>query len=69
MRPEQCRAARAWLGWTQEQLAKNADVGLSTVKEFEKGGRRTLPAILSQLQRTFEEAGVEFLADAVRVKG
>jgi transcriptional regulator with XRE-family HTH domain len=69
MSPEQCRAARAWLGWTQAELAQRANVGLSALKDFEKGARRTLAAIRLQIQRAFEESGVEFPSDdSIRVK-
>jgi ribosome-binding protein aMBF1 (putative translation factor) len=68
MQPEQCRAARAWLGWTQEELARRSAVGLSTIKDFEMAKRQPLAAIRMQLQRTFEAAGVEFLEDSMRVK-
>ena len=63
MSPEQCRAARAWLGWTQQKMASYARVGLSTIKEFEKGGRRTIPATLAAMQQTLERAGVTFVND------
>ena len=45
-------------------------VGLSALKDFETGTRRrTLPAIRAQLQRAFEEVGVEFPSeDSIRVK-
>jgi DNA-binding XRE family transcriptional regulator len=59
----QCRAARAWLGWRQEELAQMAGVGLSTLKDFEKSDRKTIPAIVNQIQRVFEEVGVEFTRD------
>ncbi|QZO02466.1 helix-turn-helix domain-containing protein [Chenggangzhangella methanolivorans] len=36
---EQCRAARALLDWTQEELANAANLSLSTVRDFEKGRR------------------------------
>jgi hypothetical protein len=70
MSPKQCRAARAWLAWTQVELAQRSNVGLSALKDFEKGSRRrTLPAIRAQLQRTFEEAGVDFPShDSMRVQ-
>jgi hypothetical protein len=61
--PAQCRAARAWLNWRQAELAQRSSVGLSALKDFESGNRRTLAAIRSQLQRTFEDAGVSFPAE------
>lgn len=68
MSSEQCRAARAWLGWTQAELAHQANVGLSALKDFEKGARRTVAAIRLQIQRAFEDAGVEFPSeDSLRV--
>jgi transcriptional regulator with XRE-family HTH domain len=39
MTPAQCRAARGFLGISQDDLAKAADVGVSTVRDFEKSGR------------------------------
>jgi len=65
--PEQCRAARAWLGWTQAELAERSNVGLSALKDFEKGSRRTLAAIRHQIQRAFEDAGVTFLPYGIEV--
>lgn len=56
----QCRAARSWLKWTQAELARRAEVGLSAVKNFEAESVRTLPAIRYQLQGAFEDAGAEF---------
>jgi transcriptional regulator with XRE-family HTH domain len=68
MSAAQSRAARGWLGWTQAELAQRAQIGLSALKDFEKGNRRTLPAIRLQLQRAFEEAGVEFPSqDSIKV--
>jgi transcriptional regulator with XRE-family HTH domain len=33
----QCRMARASLGWSAQELAKKAGVGLNTVNRFESG--------------------------------
>jgi transcriptional regulator with XRE-family HTH domain len=35
--PEQCRAARGLLHWTQEELSQRAGVSRSTVRGFENG--------------------------------
>jgi predicted transcriptional regulator len=37
MTPEQARAARAWLGWTQKDLANYAHVGVGIIIDFEAG--------------------------------
>jgi len=58
--PEQVRAGRGWLGWTQDDLAKRASVGLSTVRDFENGKRTPIPNNLAALQRALEEAGIGF---------
>jgi predicted transcriptional regulator len=63
MAPEQCRAARAWLNWSQGELAERASVGLSTVKSFEGGARIPIANNLSAIRRAFEEAGVTMVFD------
>jgi transcriptional regulator with XRE-family HTH domain len=60
--PQQSRAARGWLDWSQEELAKRASVSLSTVRDFEKGRRAPIPNNLAAIQRAFEEAGIVLLA-------
>jgi transcriptional regulator with XRE-family HTH domain len=64
-----CRAARGLLDWTQAQLAAAAQLGLSTVKNFEAG--RSLPSTDNRraMQVALEEAEVEFLpGGAVRLR-
>jgi transcriptional regulator with XRE-family HTH domain len=61
MSPEQCRAARGWLEWTQQELARRAGVGLSTVRDFEKGERIPIPNNLAAMRRAIEAAGVRLL--------
>jgi len=56
--PEQCRAARAWLNWSQDDLAKRASVGLSTVRSFERGERTPIKNNLDALRAALEEGGV-----------
>lgn len=43
---ERLRAWRLQRGWTQEELAGRAGVGLSTVKSLEKRGRATFPHLV-----------------------
>lgn len=62
--PEQSRAARGWLDWSQDELAKRANVSLSTVRDFEKGRRAPIRNNLDAMQRVLEEAGVSLSSDA-----
>lgn len=65
--PEQCRMARAGLGWTAKQLATAAGVGVATVNRFEAWQVTPIPATLAAIQRALEAAGIEFTdGDGVR---
>ena len=58
--PEQCRSARAWLGWSQGELAEKAKVGQSTVKDFESGKRTPIQATLAAVRTVLEAEGIGF---------
>ena len=60
MTPEQCRAARAWLDWSQEELAVVAKVSLSTVRDFEKGRRKPIINTLEAMKKALEAKGIGF---------
>jgi DNA-binding transcriptional regulator YiaG len=60
MSPEQCRAARGWLGWSQQKLADQDKVGLSTLRDFEGRRRRPIPNNLAAIKGALEAAGIEF---------
>lgn len=64
MSPEQVRAARGWLGWSQADLAGRSRVGLSTIKDFEGGNRTPIANNLAAIQGALEGAGVEFVDDS-----
>ena len=59
--PSQCRAARGLLEWSQQELAKRAQVGIVTVHQLEAGTSQPRRATLQAIQRAFELAGVEFI--------
>ena len=68
MTPEQCRAARAWLDWPQDRLAKAASVGVSTVRDFEAGRREPTRNNLTAMKAALESGGISFV-DEPKVLG
>jgi transcriptional regulator with XRE-family HTH domain len=59
--PAQCRAGRGLISWSQEDLAREARVGIVTVHQFEAGLSQPRRATLDVIRRAFESAGVEFI--------
>ena len=52
------RTARAFLDWTQPDLAKEAGIALATLKRFEKGHRTPIPVVRAAIFAALERAGV-----------
>ena len=63
LRTAQIRAARALLGWRQEELSKAAGVGAATIHRIEKGSGPVLGNVSTvlKIQEAFEQAGVQFI--------
>jgi transcriptional regulator with XRE-family HTH domain len=59
--PGQCRAARALLNWSQQDLAAKSGVGIVTVHQLEAGTNRPRRATIDVVRRAFEGAGIEFI--------
>jgi transcriptional regulator with XRE-family HTH domain len=59
--PAQIRAARALLGWSQEDLANEAAVGLSTVRDLESQRRALDTAAAGAIRLALQNAGVIFI--------
>jgi transcriptional regulator with XRE-family HTH domain len=55
--PEQCRAARGLLDWTQEELAERADVSRSMIRDFENGRHFLHNATACQIVAALEHGG------------
>jgi predicted transcriptional regulator len=60
MSPEQCRAARGWLAWSQDDLARAARVPLSSVYDFENGHPVPGTSYLNAMRSAFENVGMSF---------
>ena len=54
---------------TQPQLASAADLGLSTIVDFERGRRQVSPEAVTAIRQALEAAGVVFLDDGQLVDG
>lgn len=63
MTREQCRAARAWLDWSQQELATRAGIAKNTVYQFEAGLRSPTQNNIAALRRAIEEAGIRLVFD------
>src|SRR6266702_4255767 len=57
----QCRAARALLDWSQQDLAEHAEVGVVTIHQLEAGTSQPRRATLDVIRRAFERASVVFI--------
>ncbi|WP_174046555.1 helix-turn-helix transcriptional regulator [Agrobacterium tumefaciens] len=58
---EQCRAARAMLGWSQTTLAEAANVSRQTVADFERGAHLPIANNLASITAVFQEAGITLI--------
>jgi predicted transcriptional regulator len=70
LEPRQIRAARALLGWRQEDLSKASGVGTATIHRIEKSDRPITGYVstIMRIQAAFEDAGVLFV-DADEIAG
>ena len=58
--------ARSALGWSTQKLSEESEVSSRTLNRMEtsEGFSAATKANLSVVQRTFEEAGIEFIGSA-----
>ena len=63
---KQIRAARALLGWSQQELADAVGLSKPTIVDAEKPDHQSRPETLAQIVNTLENHGLEFLRGGVR---
>jgi transcriptional regulator with XRE-family HTH domain len=63
MTPEQCRAGRVWLGWSRDELARQANVSLRTVAAFERAEKTPQANNLAAMRSAIEAAGIRLVFD------
>jgi len=61
--PALCRAARGYLGWTQEELALQSLVSRSTIRDYEGQRHGVHRSTEAQLKLAFENAGLRFTSE------
>ena len=66
--PEQCRAARALLNWSQPDLAEATGIARQTITRFESGANLPHPNNRATIREALEAAGIEFLPET-KTKG
>jgi transcriptional regulator with XRE-family HTH domain len=61
----QLRAARALLGWRQEDVAQAAKISVATIRRIEsqEGPLTGYVSTLVRIQAAFEQAGIQFIDD------
>lgn len=59
--PATCRAARALLGWSQDELARQAGVGRVTIADYERGKSELMRGNIALITAAFDAAGVEII--------
>ncbi|EME68318.1 helix-turn-helix domain-containing protein [Paramagnetospirillum caucaseum] len=67
--PQQSRAARGLLGWSQSDLSDHSHVGQKTIADFERGARIPQFRTLNDIVRSFEQVGIEFIPDGSSGEG
>ncbi|MFZ3004738.1 MAG: helix-turn-helix transcriptional regulator [Phenylobacterium sp.] len=65
----QIRAARALLGWSQQELADKAIVSVNAINRLEREQVDSKMSTFSAVERALQRAGVEFIPAAEKGEG
>ena len=67
LRPQQLRAARAFLGWSAEQLAVEAGVSTATIRRYETTGEHMKDAPISAIVAALTRCGLELTGSSTEM--
>jgi predicted transcriptional regulator len=67
--PRQIKAARALLGWSQQELADKAIISLNALTRLERGQVDSRLSTLTAVQKALLKAGVEFIPTGDKGEG
>jgi transcriptional regulator with XRE-family HTH domain len=59
----QMRAARALLGWSQQDISDRTGLGVNTINDIERGARDPRKSTWDKIVLAFSDAGIEFIGD------
>lgn len=57
---KQCRAARALLNWSQDDLSLRSGVAKATIADFERDKRTPYNRTLQDIKKSFTDNNIEF---------
>ena len=64
----QCRAARALLNWSLQDLANRSAVSYPTIQKFEAGGHSPSSSTIAKITETFIAGGIAFTAAGAEIR-
>ena len=64
-----CRAARALLNLSQQQLAERAGLSKKTLADYERGATMPQARTVRDLEVALQDAGIEFIVEVGRTVG
>jgi DNA-binding XRE family transcriptional regulator len=64
---KQCKAARALLDWSQQDLSQKAEVAKATIGDFERGARNLRIETMQKVVAVLENEGIRFESDGDRI--
>lgn len=63
LKPSQCRAGRALLGWSQDDLEARSQVSKKTIAEFEREAQIPYGQTLREIELALEAGGVQIISE------